>query len=81
MDTAQSRLREIATQIVAERKASIRSHLQGSLDKDNDDMKSRDLLTRLMRANMAEDLPEDQRMSDEEIVSREYPDQIGRAHV
>jgi hypothetical protein len=33
-------------------------------------LKGRDILTLLLRANMATDLPEHQRMSDEEVVSR-----------
>jgi len=34
--------------------------------------KRRDLLSVLMRANMATDLPPSQRMSDEDVLSRKY---------
>lgn len=34
------------------------------------DFRKRDLLTCLMRANMADDLPEHQRMSDDDVLAR-----------
>ena len=38
-----------------------------------DSWKGRDLLSLLVRANMATDLPSTQRMSDDDVVSRNYP--------
>lgn len=37
---------------------------------DKSTLKGRDILTLLLRANMATDIPDHQRMSDEEVVSR-----------
>ena len=38
-----------------------------------DALKSRDLLTLLIKANMSEDVPEDRRLSDEDVLARECP--------
>ena len=63
---------KIGTKLVAERKALI---LAASTNKDtkvsSKDLDGRDLLTLLMKANMASDIPESQKLSDEEVVSRE----------
>jgi hypothetical protein len=40
----------------------------GSVDKD--DMGRRDLLSLLIRANMATDLPESQRLSEDDVIAR-----------
>lgn len=36
------------------------------------DVQGRDLLSLLIKANMASDIPEDARMTDDDIVSREH---------
>ena len=36
------------------------------------DLRERDLLTLLIKANMATDIPESQRLTDEEVLAREY---------
>jgi hypothetical protein len=41
----------------------------GKFEKNS--LTNRDLLTLLVRANMATDIPENQRMSDEEVLARE----------
>lgn len=61
-------------QLVEERKAAIlkemsEKHLQGVERKD---LQGRDLLTLLMRANMAKDVPENQRLSDKEVLDRTF---------
>ncbi|KAI0644488.1 cytochrome P450 [Trametes meyenii] len=65
-------LRRVGTQIVAERKAAI---LREMSEKHQDgverkDLKSRDLLTLLIKANMAKDVPEDQRLSDADVLGQ-----------
>ncbi len=37
------------------------------------DLRSRDLLTLLIKANMASDIPESQRLSDEDVLARAHP--------
>lgn len=59
-------------QLVDERKAAI---LKEVSEKDlkgveRKDLQGRDLLTLLMRANMAKDVPENQRLSDKEVLDR-----------
>ena len=36
------------------------------------DLRNRDLLTLLIKANMATDIPEGQRLSDEDVLARAY---------
>ncbi len=66
-------MQRIARQILTDRKAEIlrESHEKpGVLEKK--DLQGRDLLTLLIKANMATDIPENQRMTDEEVLSRAY---------
>ena len=67
-------IRRVGTRLVAERKAAI---LREALEKHKDtierkDLKDRDLLTLLIKANMAKDVPENQRLSDEDVLGREF---------
>ena len=58
-------------QLVQERKAMILSEsgeTPETLEKKS--VNGRDLLTLLMRANMATDIPDHQRLSDEEVLAR-----------
>ncbi|KAJ3480235.1 hypothetical protein NLI96_g8502 [Meripilus lineatus] len=68
---ARETMLKIGTKLVAERKALI---LAASTNKDtkvsSKDLDGRDLLTLLMKANMASDIPESQKLSDEEVVSQ-----------
>lgn len=62
----------IGTQLVEDRKAAIlkdasEKHQQGIGRKD---LQGRDLLTQLIRANMAQDVPESQRLSDKDVIGR-----------
>ena len=57
----------ICMKLVQERKAAI-SLESSSLEKK--DINRRDLLTLLIRANMATDVPDGQRLSDEEVLAR-----------
>ena len=44
---------------------------RNGLKVDKETLKSKDLLTLLLRANMATDIPEHQRMSDDDVLARE----------
>jgi hypothetical protein len=57
--------------LLEESRAMVMSEKNSSLAKDS--WKGRDLLSLLVRANMATDLPSTQRMSDADVVSRKYP--------
>ena len=57
--------------LLEESRAIVMSEKNSSLAKDS--WKGRDLLSLLVRANMATDLPSTQRMSDDDVVARNYP--------
>ncbi|KAH9894817.1 cytochrome P450 [Cubamyces lactineus] len=72
ISSAAAVIRRIGLQLVAERKAAI---LRDASEKHKDgierkDLKGRDLLTLLIRANMAKDVPENQRLSDEDVLGQ-----------
>ncbi|KAJ3480225.1 hypothetical protein NLI96_g8501 [Meripilus lineatus] len=50
--------------------AIITSSKQGGIDLSKRDVEGRDLLTLLIKANMASDIPENQRLSDEEVIAQ-----------
>ncbi|KAL7285787.1 hypothetical protein ACG7TL_000896 [Trametes sanguinea] len=63
-------MRRIGLQLIHDKKVAILRELgnkDGSIDKK--DLPGRDLLTLLIKANMATDLPENQRLSDEEVLA------------
>ncbi|KAI8989048.1 cytochrome P450 [Trametes punicea] len=65
-------IRRIGRELVEQKKAEImretsEKHLDGIERKD---LQGRDLLTLLIRANMANDVPESQRLSDEEVIGQ-----------
>ena len=60
-------------QLIAEKKAAIMRAAAASGDEKNISGKSladRDLLTLLIKANMSTDIPESQRLSDEDMLAR-----------
>ncbi|KAL7410768.1 cytochrome P450, partial [Mrakia frigida] len=65
-------LRDIAREIITKKKVSVMAEKASSLEKKihKDDIPSRDLLDRLIRANLADDLPESQRLTDEELLAQ-----------
>ena len=67
---AQKIITKIGTRFIEEKKAAVRREMSytGSLEKK--DIQGSDLLTLLLRANMASDLPENARLSDTDIVSQ-----------
>nr|BED42949.1 cytochrome P450 monooxygenase [Trametes versicolor] len=72
LEYASQTFQRIGTQLVEDRKAAIlkeasEKHLQGIGRKD---LQGRDLLTLLIRANMAQDVPESQRLSNEDVIGQ-----------
>ncbi len=60
----------IGHELLEDSRASVMSEKSSSLAKDS--WKGRDLLSLLVRANMATDLPSSQRMCDDDVVARNY---------
>lgn len=69
-DAASVTMRKLGREILEERKAQILREKSGNLEKK--DVQGRDLLTLLVRANMATDIPDNQRMTDEEVIARAF---------
>ncbi|EIW62554.1 cytochrome P450 [Trametes versicolor FP-101664 SS1] len=72
IEAASEVFHRVGMQLVEERKTAIlkemsEKHLQGVERKD---LQGHDLLTLLMRANMAKDVPENQRLSDKEVLDQ-----------
>ncbi|KAH9891037.1 cytochrome P450 [Cubamyces lactineus] len=68
---AQATMRRIGMELIQDRKAAVAREVagkQGVIDKK--DLPGKDLLTLLIKANMATDIPEQQRLSDEEVLSQ-----------
>ena len=62
-------MQRIGMELLQEKKASILSEKStGGVEKK--DLQGRDLLTLLIKANMATDIPDSQRLSDEEVIAR-----------
>ena len=64
-------MRTIGLQLIAEKKASILANAKEEKPVGKKDVHGRDLLTLLIRANMVADIPENQRLSDDEVLARE----------
>ncbi|PCH34313.1 cytochrome P450 [Wolfiporia cocos MD-104 SS10] len=69
---AQRDMRRIGMQLIAEKKADVMraSAQKKKIDNGLDGLQNRDLLTLLIKANMATDLPEDHRLSDEDVLAQ-----------
>lgn len=59
-------MRRIGTQLLKEKRGEIMREAAEGKEK----ARSRDLLTLLLKANMATDIPENQRLSDEDVIAR-----------
>ncbi|KAI0039426.1 cytochrome P450 monooxygenase [Auriscalpium vulgare] len=73
--TAQTTFRRIGMQLLAERKAALRTSTTvqddgAAKEIGQADVKARDLLTLLVKANMASDVKDDARMSDEDVLAQ-----------
>ena len=73
VQSAQAVVRRVGMQLIAERKAAIKAELQGEGKDATSGFKGRDLLTLLIKANMSEDVPENQRLTDDEVLARMSP--------
>lgn len=62
-------MRRMGMELITKKKAEILRAAAGEKEKDN--LQSRDLLTLLIKANLATDLPESHRLSDEDVLARE----------
>jgi hypothetical protein len=74
MRESQEVIRRIGRQLIAEKKAAVirsQSGLDSSSGLKKNDIEGSDLLSLLIKANMATDLPDHLRLSDEEILVRE----------
>ncbi|PIL29235.1 cytochrome P450 [Ganoderma sinense ZZ0214-1] len=74
---ARAAMHRIGMQLILEKKAEIargqaekNSDQEKLLDGERRDLRSRDLLTLLIKANMAADIPESQRLSDEDVLAQ-----------
>ncbi|EJF55963.1 cytochrome P450 [Dichomitus squalens LYAD-421 SS1] len=77
IDDSQAVMRRIGMQLVQEKKAEIMRERAQKNEKDpafdgieRRDLRSRDLLTLLIKANMATDIPDSQRLSDEDVLAQ-----------
>ena len=64
-------MQRIGKQLIAEKKAAILAEMDASNDHGKNSVRERDLLTLLLRANLADDIPENQRLTDEEVLARQ----------
>ncbi|EPQ50323.1 cytochrome P450 [Gloeophyllum trabeum ATCC 11539] len=68
---AKAAMTRIGRQLLAEKKAAVLAEIRGEKGKvGRDSVQGRDLLSLLVRANMATDLPESQRMRDEDVLAQ-----------
>ena len=66
-------MRRMGKALLADKKADIKqaaASAGGKVDGRLQGLRSRDLLTLLIKANQAEDIPEHQRLSDEDVLAR-----------
>ncbi len=70
-------MHRIGLQLIADKKAAIIAEKHSEKEGlERKDMQGRDLLTLLIKANMATDIPENQRLTDEEVLARECPPRL-----
>ncbi|KAI1783891.1 cytochrome P450 [Ganoderma leucocontextum] len=69
---ARATMQRIGTQLLHERKAEIMRQYgeEGTGAVEKKDVQGRDLLTLLIKANMATDIPDSQRLTDEEVIAQ-----------
>ncbi|KAI0329991.1 cytochrome P450 [Cubamyces sp. BRFM 1775] len=72
VDRAQEVMRRIGSQLIREKKAEIQREMSESKNRSvaRNDVQGRDLLTLLLKANMATDIPDNQRLSDEDVLAQ-----------
>ena len=70
-EKSQKVMREIGEQLLNDSRAAVLAEHSGKVEKDS--WQARDLLSLLLKANMATDLQPKQRMSDEDVLARTLP--------
>ncbi|OBZ66432.1 hypothetical protein A0H81_13683 [Grifola frondosa] len=73
VEHAQKVMRRIGKQLIAEKKAAVMKELarkKADSVVERQDLQGRDLLTLLIKANMASDIPENQRLPDEDVLAQ-----------
>ncbi|KAI0643925.1 cytochrome P450 [Trametes meyenii] len=72
VEEAQQAMRRIGSQLIAEKKAAIlqESSTKKGAEIGRQSVQGRDLLTLLIKANMATDIPDSQRLSDEDVLAQ-----------
>ena len=74
-EAAQSVARRVGMQLIAEKKAAVLRAAAlsgGEKEISGKSLHDRDLLTLLIKANMSTDIPEHQRLSDDDVLARAY---------
>ena len=69
INEAKADMQRIGRAILQEKRGSILRE-KNSLGIEKKDVQGRDLLTLLIKANMATDIPDNQKLSDEDVISR-----------
>ncbi|KAI0672480.1 cytochrome P450 [Trametes maxima] len=74
VDRAREVMRRIGSELIQEKKTQIQRELaenkSGGSSLERKDVQGRDLLTLLLKANMATDIPDSQRLSDEDVLAQ-----------
>ncbi len=68
-------MRRVGKELIAEKKARIQQELAEGKEKSGlkrDDLQGCDLLTLLLKANISTDVPDNQRLSDEDVLARAH---------
>jgi hypothetical protein len=66
---AKATMDRLGLQLVKEKKTALQTDSNVGVEKKS--IQSRDLLSLLIKANVASDVPDNQRLSDEEVLARE----------
>ena len=66
-------MRKIGMALIAEKKASIKAEEAEGKGRTDARGGARDLLTLLLKSNMATEIPDNQRLSDEDVLARASP--------
>ena len=78
---AKATMQRIGEELLRQRKRIVlgeKVEVDKEIEKDTADLKGRDLLTVLVQANMDTEIPESQRMSDDDVVARMFlPLEVG----
>lgn len=66
-------MKRIGAELIAKKKAAILAssrEQKGASEVAKKDLEGKDLLTLLIKANLASDVPEDQRLTDQDVIAR-----------